>query len=307
MDYSKDRPTMNFFETFRLHAFTKPRLDVYWEPTPHDVASEILRLADVRQSDLVYDLGCGDGRILIMAAKKAGARCVGVDLDPQRITESSANAVQEGVTELVSFINEDLFKTDISRASVLILFLFPDVNLRLRPKLLSEMKPGARVVSYCHHMEAWKPDCEEKARRNHMYRWVVPANFSGRWEGRMDAGVGSTPIRLEVRQEFQRLSGWITFEGRRLTLDEGIVRGDFLTLTTPLIFNGLSPGSSRGLPLNGLIRDPSPKELIGEAPVEIKAVIEGDTMNGTMTTPASRKSLTWTAMREPSTLVPLAR
>lgn len=130
--------------------------DVVFEPTPHSVVAEMLKLARVGANDVVYDLGCGDGRIVIAAAKR-GARGVCVDIDPQRITESRASAQRAGVADRIRFLNQDLFDTDIGDATVVTLFLWPSVNLKLRPKLWRELKPGTRVVSYIHSMDDWSP------------------------------------------------------------------------------------------------------------------------------------------------------
>ena len=170
-------------------------------------STEMIAMAKVRAADVVYDLGCGDGRCVIAAARQTGARAVGVDLDPRRIKECGENALREQVDGLVRFVNADLFEADISEATVLFLFLFPHVNLRLRPKLLAELKPGARIVSYCHDMEQWAPDRRIEVRANYLYLWIVPANVSGRWEGTMRAKGRRLPLRLELQQEFQTASG----------------------------------------------------------------------------------------------------
>ena len=126
--------------------------DVHWEPTPHEVVAEMLKLVDVKKGDVVYDLGCGDGRNVIAAARDFGARGVGIDIDPQGITESEENARRERVTHLVQFREEDLFEADFREATVVTLFLWPSLNLKLRPRLLKELKPGTRIVSYIHDM-----------------------------------------------------------------------------------------------------------------------------------------------------------
>lgn len=131
--------------------------DVPYEPTPQHVVTAMLELATVGPSDVVYDLGCGDGRIVIAAVKAFGARGVCVDIDPQRIRESRANAEQAGVAQRIRFLNQDLFETDIGDATVVTLFLYPDVNLKLRPKLWRDLAPGTRVVSYVHDMRDWTP------------------------------------------------------------------------------------------------------------------------------------------------------
>ena len=149
--------------------------DVHWEPTPHEVVAEMLKLADVKKGDVVYDLGCGDGRIVIAAARDFGARGVGIDIDPQRITESEENARREHVTHLVQFREEDLFEADFREATVVTLFLWPSLNLKLRPKLLKELKPGTRIVSYIHDMGDWPAEKEVKVGWRQIYLWTVPA------------------------------------------------------------------------------------------------------------------------------------
>ncbi|HET7754791.1 MAG TPA: methyltransferase domain-containing protein [Anaeromyxobacteraceae bacterium] len=152
------------------HARKQP--DVPYEPTPPDVVRKMLDLASVGPSDVVYDLGCGDGRIVIEAAKR-GARGVGVDIDPQRIRVARANAVAAGVQDRVEFREGDLFETDVRPATVVTLFLWPHINLRLRPTLQSQLRPGARVVSYYHDMGDWKPREVIPAGAAKVYLWVI--------------------------------------------------------------------------------------------------------------------------------------
>ncbi len=149
--------------------------DVPFEPSPPHVVDQMLKLAEVRKSDVVYDLGCGDGRIVITAAKQYGARGVGIDIDPQRIAESQENARAAGVADRVTFRNEDLFEADISGATVVTLFLWPEVNLKLRPKLLRDLKPGTRVVSYYWNMGDWVPEKDLEIDGHPVYLWIVPA------------------------------------------------------------------------------------------------------------------------------------
>jgi len=148
--------------------------DVHYEPSPPEIVREMLRLAGVSKSDVVYDLGCGDGRIVIAAAREFGARAVGIDIDPQRIEESLDNARQAGVTRRVKFRNEDLFESDIHEATVVMLYLWPSVNLKLRPKLLKELRPGARVVSHSHDMGDWAPEREIEVDGHRIYLWTIP-------------------------------------------------------------------------------------------------------------------------------------
>jgi SAM-dependent methyltransferase len=152
--------------------------DVRYEPTSPDVVQVMFRLANVKAAEVVYDLGCGDGRIVITAVREFSARGVCVDIDPQRIAESQENARAAGVTENIRFLNQDLFETDVSDASVVMLFLSPEVNLKLRPKLLRELKPGARIVSHWHDMGDWKPQeavrIRNSGRERSIYLWTIP-------------------------------------------------------------------------------------------------------------------------------------
>lgn len=150
--------------------------DVIYVPTPTAVVNEMLRLADVQSNDLVYDLGSGDGRIVIAAAKQRGARGIGIDIDPKRIQEANENAKKEGVTDLVEFRQQDLFQTDFKDATVVTLYLLPRLNLQLRPKLLRELKPGTRIVSHAFDMGDWKPEQVVEVEGRTVYYWVVPEN-----------------------------------------------------------------------------------------------------------------------------------
>ena len=157
--------------------------DVPYVPTSPEGVQAMLKLADVKKTDVVYDLGCGDGRIVVAAAKDFGARGVGIDIDPQRIAEAKENARKAGVTDRVRFEENDLFQADIHEASVVTLFLLSSVNLKLRPKLLQELKPGTRIVSNTFEMGDWKPDKEltvgdpeDGSYWSHrLYLWIVPA------------------------------------------------------------------------------------------------------------------------------------
>ena len=152
--------------------------DVRYEPTPADVVQFMLRLAKVNAGDVVYDLGCGDGRIVIGAVRESGARGVCVDIDPQRIAESRENARRAGVTDRIRFLNQDLLTTGIGDATVVMLFLSSRLNLALRPKLLRELRPGTRVVSHWHDMGDWKPQetllVNSGGYERPVYLWTIP-------------------------------------------------------------------------------------------------------------------------------------
>jgi SAM-dependent methyltransferase len=170
-------------ETARSNTSATPEValrapDVPYDPSPEHVVAEIIRLARLRPGDVIYDLGCGDGRIVIEAVRAAGVRGVCVDIDPQRIAESRENARRAGVSERIEFLNRDLFETDIQRATVVTLFLWPEINLKLRPKLLRELAPGTRVISYMHDMGDWRPNetvpVHSGKRATAVYLWSVP-------------------------------------------------------------------------------------------------------------------------------------
>ena len=148
--------------------------DVPYVPSPNAVVNAMLKLAGVTKADTVYDLGCGDGRIVITAAQQFGAHGVGIDINPERIDEAQANAKNAGVENLVTFREGDLFDADIHAATVVTLYLLPDVNLRLRPKLLHDLKPGTRIVSHSFEMGDWKPDRQVAVEGRQIYLWTIP-------------------------------------------------------------------------------------------------------------------------------------
>jgi ribosomal protein L11 methylase PrmA len=149
--------------------------DVIYVPTPPEVVEEMLRLADVRKGDVLYDLGSGDGRIPVTAAKKFGIRAVGIDIDPERIREANANAKRNGVEKLVKFRNEDLFKASFKEATVVTLYLLPELNVKLRPRLWNELRPGTRIVSHQFDMAEWKPEKTVELNGRTIYFWTIPA------------------------------------------------------------------------------------------------------------------------------------
>ena len=158
-------------------AQTKPAArepDVVYVPTPQGVVEDMLRLADVKRGDVLYDLGSGDGRIVVTAAKKYGVRGVGIDIDPERIKEANENARKQGVANLVAFRQEDLFTANFREATVVTLYLLPELNLKLRPRLWAELKPGTRVVSHEFDMGDWKPEKKLESNGRRVYFWTIP-------------------------------------------------------------------------------------------------------------------------------------
>jgi predicted O-methyltransferase YrrM len=152
--------------------------DVPYVPTPNEVVTQMLQLASVKKGDVIYDLGSGDGRIVITAAQKYGTRGVGIDINPERIREANANAQAAKVTDRVQFRQQDLFKTNLSEATVVTLYLLPDINVKLRPQLFKQLKPGTRIVSHDFDMGEWKPErvvqVQGPTRQHTLYYWVVP-------------------------------------------------------------------------------------------------------------------------------------
>jgi SAM-dependent methyltransferase len=151
--------------------------DVIFVPTPEPVVEKMLELARVGPQDVVYDLGCGDGRIVIAAARRGARKAVGIDIDPNRVQEAEANAKHAGVAGRVQFVEGDLFETNLSDATVVTLYLLPDLNLKLRPKLL-QLKPGTRIVSHAFDMGDWKPERTAQVDGKTVYLWTVPARAS---------------------------------------------------------------------------------------------------------------------------------
>jgi precorrin-6B methylase 2 len=149
--------------------------DVIFVPTPNEVVDMMLRMAGTGKKDTVYDLGCGDGRIVITAAQKYGARGVGIDIDPERVKEATENTRKAGVADRVKIIRGDLFEADISPATVVTLYLLTDLNLKLRPKLMRDLQPGTRVVSHAFNMGDWKPERSADVAGSNVYLWRVPA------------------------------------------------------------------------------------------------------------------------------------
>jgi SAM-dependent methyltransferase len=239
--------------------------EVPYVSTPDDVVAEMLKMANVEKDDVLYDLGCGDGRIVITAVKEMGCRGVGIDIDPIRIKESRENAIEAGVSDRVEFVLSDLFEADISQANVVTLYLLSKVNLRLRPKLFRELSPGTRVVSHDFDMGKWNPD-ESKYMdgdrddvpiaydpfepnsfvlgsnwdRHNVYLWVMPANVTGVWKWTMPTISGNTKYSIEIEQLYQEIEAK-AYEGSSLipvSIKDGKIKGDKLEFTLERKLNG---------------------------------------------------------------------
>ena len=210
---------------------------VPYVPTPQVVVDQMLEIAKVGPQDYLIDLGSGDGRIVVTAARKFGARGFGVDLNPTRIAEANENARKAGVADKVSFYQRDLFTTDLSQATVITMYLLPRVNLELRPKIL-ELKPGTRIVSHDFSMGDWQPEMHEQVDaqdkyagaggRSDIYLWVVPAKVAGTW--RSELHVRGKPVTYEIalEQQFQIVSGSARVSGRAAKIQNAKLEGDRL-------------------------------------------------------------------------------
>jgi len=199
----------------------RPRLDVPYVATDNDVVEVMLGMAQVRPGEKVVDLGSGDGRILIAAARSLGARGLGVDIDPARVRQANANARAAGVAHRILFRREDLFDTEIRDADVVTLYLSQDVNVRLRPRLLAELRPGTRVVSHDFDMGDWPHDARRQVGAASVYFWIVPARVSGRWAMTVDG----RPAELEIDQRYQQFTGRLTTGGRPARIEQGRING----------------------------------------------------------------------------------
>jgi SAM-dependent methyltransferase len=198
-----------------------PGKDVVWVPTPDRVVERMLALADVRPHDVVYDLGSGDGKIPIAAARRFGARGVGIEYSPDLVETSRAAARREGVADRVRFIEADLFLADFRPATVVTLFLLTELNLRLRPRIL-DMKPGTRVVSHMFRMGDWTPDEHVKLGSSDLYLWHVPARVAGTWSVVREGA----PFELVIEQRYQRVWGTARVGGESIPLRNVVLKGD---------------------------------------------------------------------------------
>jgi precorrin-6B methylase 2 len=252
------------------------KLDAPFVRTPDYVIADFLVKTGVGKDDILYDLGSGDGRIVIEAAKKTGCRAVGIEIDAELVDDSCQNAVRAGVSDRVRFVVSDIFKEDLSEATVVTIYMSGDVNRRLRPKLLRELKPGARIATYTFDMGEWKPDDTSSFGREDAYFWVVPANVSGRWTWTEGKGRSKTRWVLELKQAFQEISGQVIRDGKAFPVRGGRVKGAGIGFT--------------------LDHDPAGKAAL----VEFTGRIRGNTIEGTIAAGTSRRA--WKASRNPSTI-----
>lgn len=202
-------------------------LDVPFVPTDKNVIREMLRLAGVGRKDLLYDLGSGEGCIVIAAARDHGARAIGIEIDPLRIADAMEYAADAYVEHRVDFIEEDIFTADFRDATVVTMYLLESVNIQLRPQLLDELRPGTRIVSHAFHMGDWKPDARRELSGVTIYKWVVPGRVAGTWEWECTNG---RTWQVELKQKYQEVSGSARVDDEIAILKHADLRGNELEL-----------------------------------------------------------------------------
>ncbi|MBC7779986.1 MAG: class I SAM-dependent methyltransferase [Proteobacteria bacterium] len=213
-------------------AFAQDRpLDVPYVPTGDETVDRMLRMANVGPKDYLIDLGSGDGRIVITAAKQFGATGFGVELNGERWKLSLRNAEKEGVADRATFYQRDLFDTDIAKATVLTMYLLPTVNLKLRPRILNELRPGTRVVSHDFDMAEWQPDARADRGWTRIYLWIVPAKVEGNWAWKQTVGPAAPAFTIELRQQFQVISGPVRIDNEPYWLQDARLRGEEIAFT----------------------------------------------------------------------------
>jgi SAM-dependent methyltransferase len=216
----------------------EPVRDVIYVPTPPAVVERMLQMADVRSDDLVYDLGSGDGRIVIAAAKERGAHGVGVDIDPKLIAESQKNAEAAGVADKVRFVEADLFVFDFHDATVVALYLGRSLNVRLRDRILKELAPGTRIVSHAFDMGDWQPDEHVVVEDRDVFSWVVPAEVAGTWRWTEGGGRAGAPAELVLAQSFQHFTGTLRRDDAAQAVREGTLSGERITFSVARTVDG---------------------------------------------------------------------
>lgn len=252
-------------------------------PTPQIVVDEMIKLANVGANDFVVDLGSGDGRIIITAVKQYGASGFGVDIDARLVALSNKNAKEAGVAERAQFFERDMFKTDISKASVLMLYVLPDFMARLRTKVLTELRPGSRVVAHDYYMDEWYPDrmialtVPEKVKANgtdkaYLYLWIVPGVIQGDWRMDFDAGDGKPQlVVLSFNQRYQIVSAAAANRGGALKIERPMLNGDEITFAL----------------------------TVGGTPYQFGGKILGDRLEGNFVSAVGGKATPWRATRLP--------
>lgn len=217
----------------------QPGKDVIWVPTPDELVKAMLDLAKVTSKDYLIDLGSGDGRIVIAAAKR-GARAVGIEFNPDMVQLSNRNAEKAGVSDKASFKNGDIFEADLSEATVISMYLLPSLNMKLRPKLL-DLKPGTRIVTNSFTMEDWHWDDSAMVEGRPAYLWIVPAKVHGNWTWSSKEGTAE----LNLSQKFQKLEGTLKIDGKSRSIRDGKLQGDHISFVCDgRSFSGQVAGNS---------------------------------------------------------------
>jgi hypothetical protein len=246
--------------------------DVIWVPTPQALVDRMLDMAKLTPQDIHFDLGSGDGRTVITAAKR-GAQAVGVEFNPDMVKLSERAAAKEGVSARAKFINGDIFQTDFSHATVVTLYLLPSLNLKLRPTIL-KMKPGTRVVSHAFSMDDWQPDLTDNVEGRTAYLWIVPAQVEGTWRWSV-AGSGQKEYELTLRQQFQQVEGLVKLDnGKMGQLRNVKLNGDQISFSIHEMAG-----------VSGTIR----RDYVGR--------VSGNSMQGTFKLPDTGAEVKWTATR----------
>lgn len=216
----------------------KTQPDTPFASTPHKVVKEMLKLADTGKEDVVYDLGSGDGRIVIAAARDFGAKGVGIELDRELFAESINNAEKAGVGKKVRFIQEDFFETDLKETTVVTLYLLPEINDLLMPKLIKELKPGARIVSHMWGLGDWEPDKTLNAYGKTLYMWFVPASINGDWRVTLQNRDGSKEYVLSIKQRYQKIEAVLKDSKKRYEFTHTALYGNEINLYVSYAYEG---------------------------------------------------------------------
>ncbi|NLO04066.1 MAG: class I SAM-dependent methyltransferase [Bacteroidales bacterium] len=224
-------------------------LDVPYVPTPSIVVEKMLDLAELKPGDYLIDLGSGDGRIVIAAAKR-GAMAHGIDIDPQRIAEANNNAREAGVDNKVIFVESDIFSADFSRADVVTMYLLHSVNVKLRPFMLEKLRPGTRIISHDFDMDDWAYDEYLYLDESSIYKWIVPAKVKGKWSWNN----GNKSFTMIINQEFQKIRIILTSDGDNLIVYSSLLSGDKITITAE------NPSNGEHYLFNGRVNG---KEIVG--------------------------------------------
>lgn len=225
--------------------------DVIWVPTPDDLVEAMLDLAKVTSKDFVVDLGSGDGRIVIAAAKR-GAHAVGFEYNPDMVALSRRNAEKAGVSARATFENADIFASDFSKATVVTMYLLPNLNLKLRPTILN-MKPGTRVVSHAFNMGDWPADKTVEKEYRTAYFWIVPARVEGLWTWQADSG----KAELNLTQKFQSVGGSLKIDGKQWPVEKGKIEGESISFAAG---NQEYTGKVNGNSIQGSVRASSARK-----------------------------------------------